>query len=51
MKPGWFERKFTANFQREVQFKAPLLGTTPEDASEIQFVMESAGAAPRRFPS
>jgi hypothetical protein len=26
---------------RDVQFKAQLLGTTPEDANEIEFVAES----------
>src|SRR6266545_4306928 len=38
MKPGWFERAASATLQRgarDVQFKAQLLSTTPEDASEI----------------
>ena len=46
MKPGWFERQANAALQRgarDVQFKAPLLGATPEDSSEIQFVVQSAG--------
>jgi hypothetical protein len=46
MKPGWFERKANTTVQhgaRDVQFKASLLGATPEDTSEIQFVVQSAG--------
>jgi len=49
MKSGWFERKAGATLQRggrDVQFKAQLLGTTPEDPSEVEFVVESANAAP-----
>ncbi len=45
MNPGWFERNANATLQsgaRDAQFKAPLLGTTPEDVSEIQFVVQSA---------
>jgi hypothetical protein len=48
MNPGWFERNANATLQRggrDAQFKAPLLGVVPEDASEIQFVVQSAGAA------
>lgn len=48
MNPGWFERNANATLQRggrDVQFKAPLLGVMPEDASEIQFVVQSARAA------
>jgi hypothetical protein len=44
MKAGWFERKAHATLRdggRDVQFKAQLLGTTPEDANEIEFVAES----------
>jgi hypothetical protein len=55
MKSGWFERTADATLRRggrrDVQFKAQLLSTTPEDASEIQFVVEGALAAPRNFPS
>ncbi|MGH7851916.1 MAG: GH3 auxin-responsive promoter family protein [Candidatus Binatia bacterium] len=49
MKPGWFERNANATLQRgarDVQFKAPLLGDIPEDASEIQFVVRSAESQP-----
>ena len=49
MKPGWFERSANPTLQRgarDVQFKAPLLGTTPEDSSEIQFVVRSAESQP-----
>ena len=49
MKPGWFERSANTTLQRgarDVQFKAPLLGATPEDASEIQFIVCSAGDSP-----
>ena len=38
MRPGWFERKLKAASERnsrEIQFKAQLLSTTPEEASEI----------------
>ena len=48
MNPGWFERNANATLRRgarDAQFKAPLLGATPEDASEIQFVVRSAGEA------
>ena len=48
MKPGWFERSANATLQsggRDVQFKAPLLGAMPEDAGEIQFVIQSAETA------
>ena len=46
MKPGWFEHTGGANFQlgaRDVQFKARLLHTTPEEANQIQLVVDSAG--------
>ena len=43
MKPGWFERRTHTTLHRDAQFKAPLLGATLEDASEIQFVVCSAG--------
>ena len=45
MKAGWFERKASstlANGGRDVQFKPQLLSSTPEDSSEILFVVESA---------
>jgi hypothetical protein len=48
MNPGWFERNANETLQRggrDAQFKAPLLGVVPEDASEIQFVVQSAEAA------
>jgi len=48
MKSGWFERKTHVTLQgggRDVQFKAQLLGTVPEDASEIQLVVESMDAS------
>jgi hypothetical protein len=47
MNPGWFERNANATLQRgarDAQFKAPLLGAVPEDAGEIQFVIQSAEA-------
>jgi hypothetical protein len=49
MKPGWFERSANATLQRsarDVQFKAPLLGATPEDTSEIQIVVRSGESQP-----
>jgi hypothetical protein len=48
MKPGWFQRRIHAASQgggRDVQFKAQLLGTTPEDPKEIQFVVDSSDEA------
>ena len=45
MKAGWFERKASStlvNGGRDVQFKPQLLSSTPEDSSEILFVVESA---------
>jgi hypothetical protein len=48
MKPGWFEREAKAsvrNGTRDTQFKAPLLVTTLEDASEIQLVVQSDAAS------
>jgi hypothetical protein len=45
MSSGWFERKAGANLRRgarDVQFKAQLLSSTPEDASEIMLVVEKA---------
>jgi hypothetical protein len=45
MKPGWFQRKANAALQpgtRDVQLKAQLLSATPEEASEIQFVVKTA---------
>ena len=45
MKPGWFQRKANAALQsgtRDVQFKGQLLSATPEEASEIQFVVKTA---------
>ncbi|MPZ75866.1 MAG: acyl-CoA synthetase [Deltaproteobacteria bacterium] len=48
MKPGWFERKGNSTLQRDgrdVQFKAQLLSTMPEDPDEIQFVVQGAGPA------
>ena len=53
MKPGWFERKANSTLQRggrDVQFKAQLLSTMPEDPDEIQFVVQGAGAAPVKMP-
>ncbi|HEX6438903.1 MAG TPA: GH3 auxin-responsive promoter family protein [Candidatus Binatia bacterium] len=53
MKPGWFERKAQIILQRggrDTQFKAQLLCVTPEDPDEIQFVVESAGAARSTTP-
>jgi hypothetical protein len=46
MKAGWFEHTGGANFQlgaRDVQFKARLLHTAPEEANQIQLVVDSAG--------
>jgi len=45
MKSGWFQRKANAALQpgtRDVQLKAQLLSATPEEASEIQFVVKTA---------
>jgi len=45
MNPGWFQRKANAALQsgtRDVQLKAQLLSATPEEASEIQFVVKTA---------
>ena len=50
MKPGWFERKTGTSLQRgvrDVQFKAQLLSSTPEDPSEIILVIENAGQPPK----
>lgn len=47
MKTGWFERNTeaaVASGGRDVQFKAQLLGTAPEDPGEIQLVVERANA-------
>lgn len=44
MKSGWFERKTLVTLQgggRDVQYKAQLLGTVPEDAGDIQLVVEA----------
>jgi hypothetical protein len=44
MKTGWFDRQTAAALRagrRDTQFKAQLLGSTPEDANEIEFVVES----------
>ena len=38
MQPGWFERR--ASRGRDIQFKAQLLGTTPEEASETWATIE-----------
>jgi hypothetical protein len=43
MKPGWFERKAGASLQRggrDVQFKAQLLSSVPEDSSEVVLCVE-----------
>lgn len=48
MKPGWFERKASAALRagaRDVQFKAQLLSATPEDPSEVLFMVESSDSA------
>jgi hypothetical protein len=48
MKLGWFERKAQSILQRggrDTQFKADLLCATPEDPDEIQFIVQSGGAA------
>ena len=53
MKPGWFERKVEVILQRDgrdTQFKAQLLCVTPEDPNEIQFILQSPGAATDRVP-
>ena len=53
MKSGWFERKTNAALQRggrDVQFKAQLLGTAPEDPNEVKLVVESADAVPVKNP-
>jgi hypothetical protein len=45
MKSGWFQRKANAVLQpgtRDVQFKAQLLSSIPEEGSEIQFVVQCA---------
>jgi hypothetical protein len=45
MKPGWFERKantILGSGAHDTQFKAQLLSAAPEDANEIDFVVESA---------
>ena len=45
MKAGWFERTdgaFSQRSARDAQFKARLLNTAPEEASEIQLVVDSA---------
>jgi hypothetical protein len=45
MKPGWFERNASSTIKnggRDVQFKAQLLSSAPEDPSEILLVVESA---------
>src|SRR6266508_130990 len=45
MNSGWFERKAGASLlrgARDVKFKAQLLSSTPEDASEIMLVVEKA---------
>jgi GH3 auxin-responsive promoter len=48
MKPGWFERKAGAGLQRggrDVQFKAQLLSSVPEDSSEIMLCVEKTAQA------
>ena len=43
MNPGWFERKARSTLYRaarDAQFKAQILSATPEDASEVLFVVE-----------
>jgi hypothetical protein len=43
MKPGWFERKAGTSLQRggrDVQFKAQLLSSVPEDSSEMVLCVE-----------
>jgi hypothetical protein len=45
MRPGWFERKASESLQRaarDVQFKAQLLSSVPEDSSEIALCVEKA---------
>jgi len=45
MKSGWYTRKANAVLQpgtRDVQFKAQLLSSIPEEGSEIQFVVQCA---------
>jgi len=49
MNSGWFKRKADASSlraARDVQFKAQLLSSTPEDASEILLVIEKADRSP-----
>lgn len=47
MKPGWFDRGARlAAGARDAQFKAPLLGTTAEDASDIQLVVRGGDLPP-----
>ena len=41
MQPGWFERKACQHGGRDTQFKAQLLSTTPEEASEICTIIGS----------
>lgn len=46
MNPGWFERKANAALQlgtRDMQFKPQLLSAIPEETSEIQFLVHTAG--------
>lgn len=54
MKPGWFERKTMAALsagRRDVQFKAQLLASAPEELSESLFVVEiGASRAKRKDP-
>ena len=50
MKSGWFERKASSALQRgarDTQFKAQLLSSTPEESSEIMFVVENTGPPAR----
>lgn len=49
MKPGWFDRRAHAPLHsgaRDTQFKAPLLGTTAEDPSDIEIVVRDPGESP-----
>ena len=41
MQPGWFERKARQHGGRDAQFKAQLLSTAPEEASEICTIIGS----------
>ncbi len=46
MKPGWFQRSANDALRsgtRDAQFKARLLSATPEETSEIEFVVKTAG--------